>query len=147
MSLLKTITPASDVKVRNKVLRIHPRDNVAVALTNLKKGEHITISERSATLLSEIPAKHKFALEDLAIGDEVIMYGVLVGKAIQPIRQGELVTTQNLKHDAAVVKGKSDQYEWHAPDVSRWQQQTFTGYHRSDGQVGTRNYWLVVPLV
>jgi altronate hydrolase len=36
---------------------------------------------------------------------------------------------------------------WTAPDVSRWANRTFNGYHRADGQVGTRNYWLVVPLV
>src|SRR5215813_9185274 len=147
MSLVKTITAASDVRVQNKVLRIHAKDNVAVALTNLKGGEQITISARPLVLLSEIPAKHKFALENIPAGGEVIMYGVLVGKAAQKIRQGELITTQNLKHDAARVKGKFAQYEWRAPEVSRWQPQSFLGYRRSDGQIGTRNYWLVVPLV
>ena len=147
MSLVKTITAASEVKVRNKVLRIHTNDNVAVALANLKGGEQITVFDRSVVLLSEIPAKHKFALADIPIGGEVIMYGVLVGKAVQKIRQGELIGTQNLKHDAAPVKGKTAQYTWRAPDVSRWQRQTFLGYRRSDGQIGTRNYWLVVPLV
>jgi hypothetical protein len=38
-------------------------------------------------------------------------------------------------------------YSWTAPDVSKWQRKTFRGYRRSDGQVGTRNYWVVVPLV
>ncbi len=37
--------------------------------------------------------------------------------------------------------------EWQKPDVSRWQGKTFNGYHREDGQVGTRNYWLVIPMV
>ena len=37
--------------------------------------------------------------------------------------------------------------KWNAPDVSRWKTRTFLGYHRADGQVGTRNYWLVIPLV
>jgi altronate hydrolase len=147
MSLVKTITAASDVKVQNRVLRIHAKDNVAVALTNLKGGEQVTISARPLVLLSEIPAKHKFALENIPPGGEVIMYGVLVGKAAEKIRQGELITTQNLRHDAAPVKGKSTQYEWRAPEVSRWQPQSFLGYRRSDGQIGTRNYWLVVPLV
>jgi altronate hydrolase len=147
MSLIKTITASSEVKVRNKVLRIHAKDNAAVALTSLKGGEQITISDRHMVLLSEIPAKHKFALENIPIGGEVIMYGVLVGKAVRKIQQGELISTQNLKHDAASVKGKSAQYSWRDPDVSRWQRISFLGYRRSDGQVGTRNYWLVVPLV
>src|SRR5207248_8965630 len=38
-------------------------------------------------------------------------------------------------------------YRWRAPDVSRCRDRTFLGYRRADGQVGTRNYWLVVPLV
>src|SRR5438067_9736880 len=147
MSSVKTITAARDIKVQNKVLRIHARDNVAVALTNLKSGEQIAVGERTLVLLSEVPAKHKFALEDIPVGGEVIMYGVLVGKAAQKVRQGELITTQNLKHDAAPVKGKSGQYEWRAPDVSHWRQKTFLGYRRYDGQIGTRNYWLVLPLV
>src|SRR5947207_1329500 len=36
---------------------------------------------------------------------------------------------------------------WKAPDVSKWKEKEFLGYHRSDGKVGTANYWLVVPLV
>lgn len=147
MSLVKTITAVSEPKVRTKVLRIHPRDNVAVALANLKKEEEVTAADQRVVLTSDISAKHKFALADLAPGGEVVMYGVLVGKAAQPIRKGELISTQNLTHDAAPVKGKSARVEWKAPDVSRWRQKTFPGYRRSDGQIGTRNYWLVVPLV
>lgn len=147
MALVKTITAVSEPKVHTKVLRIHPRDNVAVALTNLRTGEKVSVENQTVLLVSDVPAKHKFALAELAAGGEVIMYGVLVGKAAQPIREGELISTQNLKHDAAPVKGKSAQVQWKAPDVSRWRQKTFRGYRRSDGQIGTRNYWLVVPLV
>ena len=42
---------------------------------------------------------------------------------------------------------KTEDYRWASPDVSRWRKKTFLGYVRDDGQVGTRNYWLVVPLV
>src|SRR5699024_1685099 len=37
--------------------------------------------------------------------------------------------------------------EWNAPDVSEFENMTFDGYHRKDGRVGTRNYWLFVPMV
>jgi altronate hydrolase len=147
MSLLKTITAVNEPKLRTKVLRIHPRDNVAVALTNLKNGEEITAADQRLILVSDVSAKHKFALADLPPGGEVIMYGVLVGKAAKPIRKGELISTQNLKHDAARVEGKTAQVQWTPPNISRWQQKTFLGYRRSDGMIGTRNYWLVVPLV
>src|SRR5437016_13984695 len=75
------------------------------------------------------------------------MYGVSIGRAVEPIGLGQLITTRNVHHYAATVEGKSASHEWIAPDVSRWRQSTFLGYQRSDGQVGTRNYWLVVPLV
>jgi altronate hydrolase len=75
------------------------------------------------------------------------MYGVVVGKAVEPIRRGELLSTRNVRHEAAPFRDKLRDYQWKAPDVSKWQGKTFRGYRRSDGQVGTRNYWVVVPLV
>src|SRR5580658_7224447 len=75
------------------------------------------------------------------------MYGVLVGKARQAIRRGEALTTRNLSHQAAPYHAKSGQYEWTPPNIDRWRQRTFLGFEREDGKVGTRNYWLVVPLV
>src|SRR5205823_277852 len=77
----------------------------------------------------------------------IIMYGVLVGKAMEPIRRGGLLTTRNIHHEAAAFQEKMDEYRWTPPDASRWKQREFLGYRRSDGQVGTRNYWIVVPLV
>jgi len=101
----------------------------------------------SVVLVSDVPAKHKFATDNLAAGDSVVMYGVGIGKAIVPIRRGEAITTENLRHHAGAVKEKTASYTWDAPDVARWKSRTFLGYHRADGQVGTRNYWLVIPLV
>ncbi len=132
---------------QTKVLKIHPQDNVLVALTDLRKGETITTPEQSLILQSDVSAKHKFAIQDLKAGDAVMMYGIRVGRAVELIRQGEVVATRNTRHDAATVEARTASYQWHAPDVSRWKQQTFMGYHRSDGQVGTRNHWLVIPLV
>src|SRR5437868_9835314 len=131
----------------NRVLQLDSRDNVLIALTDLNQGEQVELSGTSYTLASNVPAKHKFAIEDLAIGAGVIMYGVLVGKAAKPIRRGERLTTINVQHQAADFHEQAGQYRWEAPDVSRWDRRTFMGYRRSDGQVGTRNYWLVVPLV
>ena len=131
----------------NKVLQIDPRDNVLIALTDLKCGDPVTLDSLSYLLETDVPAKHKFAGQDLAAGADVIMYGVMVGKATAPIHRGEAVTTRNLRHDAAAFREKSRDYGWTPPDVARWKARTFAGFHRADGQVGTRNYWLVVPLV
>jgi altronate hydrolase len=75
------------------------------------------------------------------------MYGLLVGTATQPIRQGDLLSTRNIRHAAADFHASAQTANWNPPDVSAWRQRTFLGYHRGDGQVGTRNYWLVIPLV
>jgi altronate hydrolase len=130
------------------VLKVHPKDNVLVALKDLSKGETIPWNGSSYTLVEDIPAKHKFITESIPAGGEVTMYGVLIGKAKESIPVGARISTGNLKH-------ASDEYRlsdtrrtgWHTPDVSRWQQKTFKGFHRADGSVGTANYWLVVPMV
>ena len=52
-----------------KILRIDPKDNVLVALTQLPAGEAITFAGEQYVPLSEIPAKQKFAMRDLAQGE------------------------------------------------------------------------------
>jgi altronate hydrolase len=133
--------------MQNSVLQLDPRDNVLVALTPLRKGESVTFSGNTYALLSDVPAKHKFVIRDFAAGDQVIMYGGLVGTATEPIRRGDLLSTRNVRHAASDFHSGAEAAHWTPPDVSAWRQRTFFGYHRSDGQVGTRNYWLVIPLV
>ncbi|AYB32351.1 UxaA family hydrolase [Chryseolinea soli] len=131
----------------NTFLKIHPADNVFVALTDLKAGEKISYEGKSLVLKDDVNAKHKFAENDLAPDDEVFMYGTVVGKATQPIKQGGVIGTHNLKHKAAPYSGRTKTYQWTPPDVSTFRNKTFMGFHRADGQVGTANYWLVIPLV
>ena len=131
----------------NRVLKLDSKDNVLIALAGLHRGEQISFDSQFYTLESDVPAKHKFATEDFATGASIIMYGVLVGKAVAPIRRGELLTTRNIHHQAAAFQEKTEEYRWTPPNVSPWRQREFLGYRRSDGQVGTRNYWIVVPLV
>jgi altronate hydrolase len=113
----------------------------------LKAGDRIEFGGHSYTLPKNVPAKHKFATRDLGLGDDAVMYGVLVGRAVKPIAAGELLTVGNIQHQAAPFQEQTSEFHWTPPNVSRRKQQTFEGYRRSDGQFGTRNYWLVVPLV
>jgi len=133
--------------MQSRVLQIDPRDDVVIALANLKKGETLEVNGHAYTLATDVPAKHKFAAKDFAPGDPVHMYGVMVGRAFAPIRRGEAVTVHNLRHDSTEFREYAGPAPWRPPDVSGWTKRTFLGYHRSDGEVGTRNYWLVVPLV
>ncbi len=132
---------------QRRVLQLDPRDNVLVALADLRQGELVTLAGNDYLLLSDVPAKHKFLTQDLSASGDVIMYGVLVGKTSEPLRRGELLSTRNLRHAAAAFHEKDAASRWSPPDVSRWRERTFLGYHRADGQVGTRNYWIVLPLV
>jgi altronate hydrolase len=130
-----------------KVIQLDPHDNVLVALTDLPAGDSIGHAGQTYSLTMTIPAKQKFAVEDFATGAEIRMYGVTVGRAHEPITRGGLLTTSNVVHDAAGFASQNTEYRWVSPDVTRWIDRTFAGYSRADGQVGTRNYWLVVPLV
>jgi altronate hydrolase len=94
-----------------------------------------------------VPAKHKFVTQDLKAGGQVIMYGVLVGKTAENLQRGDLLSTRNMRHAAAAFHEKDESRQWTPPDASRWRTRAFLGYHRADGQVGTRNYWIVLPLV
>ena len=134
---------------RQTFAQLHPDDNVLVALQNLKKGTQIKYNGWNFTLQMDIEAKHKFTTTPLSIGEEVTMYGVLVGKATQDIGRGEWISTANLKHESEPysLEKRKPFTTWKAPDVTKWKNRTFMGYHRSDGSVGTRNYWLVIPLV
>lgn len=133
--------------MKNMVLKVHTNDNVVVALKDLKKGESVVLHADTFELIENIPAKHKFYTEDLSKGSEVIMYGVLVGKVTQDVKRGGCMTTENLRHAAEAYAYRNVNYQWTAPDVTKWKQKTFMGYHRSDGRVGTANYWLFIPTV
>lgn len=133
--------------MNTNILKVHPNDNVIVALTDLKAGETVQYQDNYYLLTADIPAKHKFYTSAMEEGEEVIMYGTLVGKIQFPVQAGSLMTTDNLKHAAAPYFFRPSKYQWQAPDISKFEGLTFNGYHRKDGNVGTANYWLFIPAV
>jgi len=130
-----------------KVLQLDARDNVLIALGDLKQGDVVEFNGSTYPLVSRVPAKHKFATEDLPVGTSIVMYGVLVGKTVRRVQRGEALTLENVRHEALPFHDKSAEFRWKAPEVAGWKEKRFLGYRRSDGQVGTRNFWIVVPLV
>ncbi|HLV86196.1 MAG TPA: altronate dehydratase family protein [Candidatus Sulfotelmatobacter sp.] len=141
------MTLPTETKLQARTLQLDPRDNVLIALTKLHRGETVQFGSTAISLLSDIAPKHKFAATELAVGDRIIMYGIVVGQAAKPIQRGELLTTTNVHNQTAPFHAQAAPFRWTAPDTSAWAGRTFQGFRRSDGQVGTRNYWLVVPLV
>jgi altronate hydrolase len=130
-----------------EVLQIHTDDNVLVALKNLQQGQTILFGNETYKLVTDIPAKHKFLIKNVVEGGAIIMYGVLVGKATQAIARGELMHTYNVQHASNENYYKQKEVSWQPPSVNKWKQKTFDGYERSDGRVGTANYWLFIPTV
>ena len=113
---------------------LDPRDNIAVAISDLDKGTVVQIDANEITIAEKIQQKHKFALKDFAIGDEVIMYGVLVGKATLEIAKGTAITTENVKHASSEYSNTNEAYNWVAPDITKYEGKTFMGYHRKNGE-------------
>ena len=131
----------------DNVLELDGRDNVLVALVPLEPGAVAQVGAQLIPVVEPIPAKHKMARVDLKAGDLVYLYGMLVGEAVEATSRGALLTTRNVRHRAGAYSAERRPAEFAQLDASGWTQRSFMGYRRDDGQVGTRNYWLVLPLV
>lgn len=131
----------------NKALSLDPTDNVGVALTDLDPGQSIPVNGETIDLIEHVSAKHKFSLKQFLPGDDILMYGTIVGEATRSIAKGAAITLENIRHKTKHYHKSPGTYQWNPPSVAHWKDRTFLGYGRSDGQVGTANYWLVLPLV
>lgn len=133
--------------MREKLIKIRQKDNLLVALTDIKAGEKVTYQNETYLVKSGVQVKHKIAEHDFQKGDVVVMYGLPVGKALVFIAKGEVITTENIIHHTGGFRSSTSEYQWTAPDVREFKNRTFKGYKRKDGKVGTANHWLVIPLV
>lgn len=133
------------------VLQLDERDNAVVALAALEPGMTARFGPASAPasclVAQPIPAKHKMAIAPLKPGALVYLYGMVVGEVTEAIERGGLLTTRNVRHRAGTYSSVREPGSAQSPDASSWAGRSFQGFHRADGQVGTRNYWLVLPLV
>ena len=129
-----------------KYLRINPADNVAVAIVDLNAGETVNVEGIEVILNSDIPAGHKFALQDFSENDNVIKYGYAIGHARNDFKKGDWVNEKNIKTNLdGLLEYSYDPKleEVTAPDAGL----TFKGYERKNGDVGIRNEIWVIPTV
>jgi len=133
--------------MNNQVLKIHPTDNVLVALQDLEANTEVATNGVVLWTAERIPVKHKFFMSDMLPGQPVVMYGVMVGRVQTAVTAGTLMTTTNTKHATEAYELRLGSSSWAPPDVSAFEGLTFNGYHRSNGEVGTANYWLFIPTV
>lgn len=125
-----------------KYIKISPKDNVAVALSDLKKGEEAC----GVVLAEDIVKGHKFCIRPVKNGENVIKYGEVIGHATRDISVGEHVHIQNLQTNL----GGCLQYSYSgenpvAPHVCS--ERKISVYRRFDGNVGIRNEIWVIPTV
>jgi altronate hydrolase len=132
-------------------LRLHPRDDVAIARRELHAGETYRMAgdtgEAILTLNATIPAGHKLALHSMAEGEAVRRYGQVIGFASRPIHLGEYVHTHNLgvkDFERLAIPGVDAQP---VEILSKGERRTFQGYPRPSGRTGTRNYLAVISTV
>ena len=134
------------------VLRLSATDNVAVALRTIKPGEKLADDAESASepaLAAVVAAErimkgHKVALSDIAKGSRVTKYAQLIGIASSDIKAGDHVHSHNLAftdNDSALAPQENIQ------PVAVNSSDTFLGYQRRDGRVGTRNFIAVLSSV
>ncbi len=121
-------------------IRLHANDSVVIALADLPAGCDLGF----ATLPAAVPRGHKIASAPLPMGTPVLRYGQIIGQATHDIAPGAHVHSHNLgmgPHSTEYAIGA----DCHAlPAVTP---RTFMGFHRADGQVGTRNYLGILTSV
>ena len=122
-------------------MRLHPNDNVGLALTKIKENR----SFENVIAQENIPAGHKIALTEIQKGEPVRKYNQTIGFASQKINAGDHVHTHNIElrsferlPEVGGVKNKINK-----PTKSA----NFKGYFRSNGKVGTRNYIGILSTV
>jgi altronate hydrolase len=127
----------------NKVLKINEKDNVAVVLADIKKGEVIELGGTVVTAAEDIEKGHKIAFYDIQTNENVIKYGFSIGHATKPISAGEYVHTHNIKTNLEGILDYSYSPELCKPDFER-PEKSFQGYIRENGKIGIRNeIWIV----
>lgn len=128
------------------LMKMNPRDTVAVALRPIRAGEKLAIDGHELQAVNEIAQGHKIALAPHAPGSDVIKYGYPIGHAEADIAAGEWVHTHNIRTNLA----GEEQYEY-VPDLNPVihpkRPLTFEGYRRENGKVGIRNDLYIVPTV
>ena len=130
-----------------ELILIDERDNVAVAVTDLRAGSVVRLGGLHIEVAQDLPFGHKVALRPIHRGEEVLKYGCPIGRATADIAVGEWVHSHNLRSSLA---GSLDYaYEAsHAPSPgSLVGEDFFEGYERPDGSVGTRNEIWIIPTV
>ncbi len=127
-----------------RTLRLHPDDDVVVALDLLQPGD----ATAAGTAAARVPKGHKMATAPLPPGAPVRKFGQVIGFATQPIAPGDWVHEHNLAMGEDFARdyafGEARRPDSPVPEAER---ATFRGFRRADGRAGTRNYLAILTSV
>lgn len=128
-----------------KLIQISERDNAAVALTPIQKGESVTAGDVIVMALEEIPQGHKLALRAIQKDENIVKYGFPIGHATERIEAGSWVHTHNMKTnlDGEMEYTYQPQVQFLEPKTP----ETFQGFRRKDGRAAIRNEIWIIPTV
>ncbi len=124
-----------------KIVRLDSRDNIVTAIETIEKDTRI----EGVTAKEKIPRGHKIAVKQISMGEPVFKYAQLIGYAGTDIDAGSHVHTHNLE-----FRNVTREYEFGIdiiPVKATGNTDTFMGYQRNNGKVGTRNYIAVLASV
>ncbi len=122
-------------------IKIHPSDNVAVALHAIPAG---TVFQGVAANM-DIPQGHKMALVSMEKNTHVMKYGFSIGHTTAPISAGDWVHTHNM-----VTNLEGEMEYTYNPNITFPEPQkagTFMGFRRADGRAAIRNEIWIIPTV
>ena len=127
-------------------IKMHERDNVAIVANDggLAAG---AVFPSGLKLVERVPQGHKVALVDLAAGDAVLRYNVVIGRAAKAIAAGSWVHERLLEMPAARSLDGLPIATVKPPVMEPLEGYTFEGYRNVDGTVGTRNILAITQTV
>lgn len=128
-----------------KVIRLHPRDNVAVALEDVAQGEVLSLDGAELTAAESVRRGHKLALSPIPAGEKIIKYGCGIGTAKADIPRGAWVHVHNAA--TGLSEGGAYRYDHKTYELPSVKPRTFRGYRRADGRAAIRNELWIVPTV
>lgn len=131
----------------NKVIHLHESDQVGVVREDLRKGEKLQIGKYEVVVSQDIPAMHKLALAEIALGQPIYKYGQFIGMASQHIAAGDHVHTHNCEMSNFEKDYGFCRHAEPTQFVPEHARASFMGYKRDNGKVGTRNYIGILTTV
>jgi galactarate dehydratase len=127
-------------------IRVHPNDNVAIVVNDGGLGEGAVFPD-GLTLRERVPQGHKVALADLAEGDEVIRYNVVIGYALKALPKGSWINEHVIRMPSPPGLEDLPIATIKAPEMPALEGYTFEGYRNADGSVGSRNILAITTTV